>query len=256
MKRVQNLMQHTLLQYLMIVVFYALAILALLAIDWHHISWLSGIFTCYLALWVADFAIGLIHLYIDYSPLNFKQGFDRLYAFSGDRSGVEFNHLKQDVFAKSHWFDRKVYSFKIHHRNGSSNKNTPYRELFFEFFVPSFIFILSALTILLCWGDYAIASHFALFDVVFALFAIHAQYVHYAMHGSNQLKIGNRLVKYLSNAKLIYSYETHAIHHRDGYTGFCFIAGHANFAVNWLCKKLLARGVINADDWHGRSPSA
>jgi Lipid desaturase domain len=253
-KTIHSLQSKLLVQYLLIALYYAAALLALSLIQWSHFTWLTGVLTFYAALWSADFAIGLIHLYIDYSPLNFKQGFGLLYTFKGDRGGAEFNALKQKVMADSHWFDRRVYAFKIHHRNGLSNKNTPYRDVLFEFYTPAAIFVLSAIVIVMCWGDYAIASYLAFFDVIFSLFAIHAQYIHYSMHGSQQLKLGNHLVKWLSQANLIYSYQTHAIHHKDGHTGFCFIAGHANFAVNWICKKLLARGLIKADDWHGHAP--
>src|SRR5690606_28482583 len=160
-----------------------------------------------------------------------------------------FIELKKGIMQHATWFDHTVYSFKIHHRDASSNKHKYYRDFFIEFVAPASILLLCSLVVSLVFPSHVLWAHLALFDVIVSVVALHAAHIHVCLHGSSKMLLGTRIVQFLSRHRLIYSYKTHALHHKDGLTGFCFVTGHANFAVNWICKKLLQHGIVHSDDW-------
>ena len=240
-----------LFQRALIVVYFSVALLCLWLIDWSHFSWLSFILVFYVGLLVADFVSGLIHLYIDYRPLNVKKGYDRLYDFKGDRNSPEFLEMKADIQQNSSWFDTTVYSFKMHHRTSLPNILMPYRDFFVEAVAPSFMLLLCSLFVSFFFPVGHWSSYLAFFDVVFAVTALHSDIIHAWVHGSKTMPLGVKFARFLLKYNLIYSMRTHGVHHQEGLTGFCFVTGHTNFAVNWICKKLLERGVIYREDWFG-----
>lgn len=240
-----------LVQRAVIVCYFLLVAVCLYFVEWRDMQWWSLLLTVYIALWCADFVSGLIHLYIDYRPLNFAKGFGVLYNFKGDRGGQQFIELKKGIMKHANWFDHTVYSFKIHHRDASSNKHKYYREFFIDFAAPASLFLLCSPAISLLFPGNALAAHLALCVVVLSVAALHSDHIHVCLHGSSKMLLGTRIVQFLSRHRLIYSYKTHALHHKDGLTGFCFVTGHANFAVNWICKKLLQYGILRSDDWFG-----
>jgi len=235
----------------LIFVYFALALACLFSIEWSHFSFISFFIVLFLGVFAADFFSGLVHLYIDYRPLNYEKKFDLLYDYQGDRGSKEFIEMKSAIVSKANWFDHTVYSFKIHHRNAVSNLNFPYRDFFIQ--AAPICGILLFVSLFFSWVPpvHPWSSYLALFYVVLSVAAIHSDHIHVCAHGSTAMPLGAKVVRFLQKNKLIYSNKTHGLHHKDGLTGFCFVTGHANFAVNWICKKLLERGVINSDDWHG-----
>lgn len=231
--------------------YYLLAALSLFLVEWHYFSWWSWLLATYIAIWVADFVSGLIHLYIDYRPLNYAKGFGVLYDYKGNRGSEEFIELKKSIMQHASWFDHTVYSFKIHHRDASSNKFKFYREFFVEFVAPASLLLGCSLVVSLCFPSHAVSAHLAYFDVLVSVTALHADHIHVCVHGSGTMLWGNRVAAFLQKYRLIYAYKTHALHHKDGLSGFCFVTGHANFAVNWICRQLLRKGWIRSDDWYG-----
>lgn len=235
----------------LIIGYFALVAFALYQVEWHYFSWVSFLLVLYIGLWCADFIGGLIHLYIDYRPLNFSKGIGRLYDYAGDRGSREFIEMKADIMRNAAWFDHLVYAFKIHHRNASSNRDKPYRDFFTEFVAFAAILLLCSLLVSWVFPSSPWSAYLAFFDVIVSVAALHSDHIHVCTHGSTSMPWGTKIVKILQKYRLIYSNKTHAIHHRDGLTGFCFVTGHANFAVNWICRQLLAYGVIHTEDWHG-----
>lgn len=234
-----------------VLAYYLLVAWCLCVVEWRYFSWWSFFLVSYIAIWVADFVSGLIHLYIDYRPLNFAKGFGTLYDYKGNRGSDEFIQLKRSIMQHASWFDHTVYSFKIHHRDASSNKFKLYRDFFLEFVAPASMLLLCSLFVSFLFPSHAYSAHLAYFDVLVSVTALHADHIHVCVHGSATMLWGNRIAAFLQKYKLIYAYKTHALHHKDGLTGFCFVTGHANFAVNWICKHLLRRGIIRSDDWYG-----
>lgn len=221
-------------------------------VPWASTHALELALTFLAALWVADFLTGLTHLTIDYCALNFNKGFGRLYDYPGPRGGEEFIRIKQQVMQGASWLDAKVYTFKIHHRQARSNCKSSYSDAVLEFLPAALWMVVAGLGLTWALGSHPAAPYVLFFHVVVSFFLGHAQFVHYCMHVSDTMLRGNRLVRTLSQRHLIYSNRTHAEHHKEGLVGFCLITGHANFAVDWLCKVLLARGWIHRDDWFGR----
>jgi hypothetical protein len=242
-----------LFQRVLIVVYFSTVLLCLWLINWSHFSVVSFMAVFYIGLLVADFVSGLIHLYIDYRPLNVKKGYDRLYHFTGDRNSDEFLAMKAEIQRNSSWFDTTVYSFKMHHRNVLPNILMPYRDFFIEAVTPSFALLFCSLFVSLVFPVAVWSTYLAFFDVVVAVTALHSDIIHAWVHGSKTMPFGVKFARLMHKCKFIYSMKTHGTHHKDGLTGFCFVIGHTNFAVNWICKKLLERGVIHREDWFGES---
>ena len=240
-----------LFQRCVVLAYFLLALAALYAVEWHYYTWLSFVLVLYAGLWGADFFSGLIHMYIDYRPLNSEKGFDRLYAYDGRRDSREFLDMKAAAMREAVWFDHMVYTFKIHHRDAASNRDKPYRDFFCEFAMPAAILLGCSLFVSLVFPSSPWSAYLAFFDIIVSVAALHSDQRHVCVHGSRSMPLGTRIASWLQKYRLIYSYKTHALHHRDGLTGFCFVTGHANFAVNWICRKLLDLGVIYSDDWHG-----
>lgn len=234
-----------------IVVYYMIALMALYAVEWQHFSWMPFLIVLYVGLWMADFLSGLVHLYIDYRPLNYEAGFDRIYDYAGPRDTEEFLTMKAEVVRKAFWFDHLVYTFKIHHRHAHSNRDKPYRDFFWEFALPASLFLFGSLAVSLRHSGEPWAAYLAVIFVIISIGSLHADTIHVWVHGSRSMPLGSKVVRFLQKYRLIYSYRTHALHHRDGVSGFCFVIGHANFAVDWICRMLLKRGVIHSEDWFG-----
>lgn len=239
------------IRYVIILAYFSMAALALYLIQWHFYNWFSFLLVVYLGTWGADFVGGLVHLFIDYRPLNFTKGFDRLYQYQGDRGSKEFIEMKAEVMKSATSFDHLVYSFKVHHRDPGSNRNLTYSDFFMPFVSLALIGIGLSMFISLVFSEYAWAAYFALFEVILSVGSLHSDHIHVCTHGSLAMPRGTKFVRFLQKCRLIYAYKTHALHHKDGRTGFCFVTGHANFAVNWICRQLLARGMIHSEDWFG-----
>lgn len=235
----------------LIFVYFALVVVCLYSVQWSHFSWISFGVVFFVGLLAADFISGLVHLYIDYCPLNYDKEFDRLYDYSGDRTSREFVDMKAGIVSKASWFDHTVYSFKIHHRNAASNLGFPYRDFFIQTVTPCMILLFCSLFVSWVFPVHPGFSYLAFFDVVLSVAALHSDHIHVCAHGSKAMPWGVKAVRFLQKYKLIYSAKTHGLHHKDGLTGFCFVTGHTDFLVNWICKKLLERGVIISEDWHG-----
>ncbi len=232
-------------------VYHLLILWSLWQLPWAELPWLGVAALLLACLWVADLLTGLTHLCIDYAALNFARGFGELFHHDGPRRGPTFQRLCHQVMAGASWVDLKVYSFKIHHRKGQSNQDSGYAQALGEFLPISAAILVGGMLAGSALDGQAVAPWVLLAHVALSFFVGHAQWVHYCMHGSRAMPRGTRLVRTLSRWGLIYSPQTHAEHHQHGLIGFCFITGHANFAVDALCAWLLRRGLIHRDDWHG-----
>jgi hypothetical protein len=221
-------------------------------VDWAAtgVAWLALAFLA--GMWVADFLTGLAHLAIDYRALNFQQGFGRLFDYDGPRGGEAFIQLKRQVVKGARWLDTKVYTFKIHHRQGRSNRHSSYADALLEFMPAALAILLLGLGLEHALGRHPAVPGLLVFHVAVSVFLAHAQPVHYCLHGSEAMPRGTRWMRALSRHGLIYSSHTHAEHHREGLVGFCLVTGHANFAVDGLCRWLLQTGRIHRADWSGR----
>jgi Lipid desaturase domain len=220
-------------------------------IDWDQISWLSGGLTFYAALFIADFISGLVHLYIDYQPLNYAKGYNRLYFYPGDRGSEEFARHKRQIAEDSSLLDMEVYHFKIHHRNISPYLLNPYRFFFYETIAPATALLAAALVYSAAPDQGSQAAHLSFGLLIVSVAVLHTNHIHAWVHGSRTMPWGVACVRLIQRLRLMYSNQTHARHHRWGESGFCFIVGHANFLVDAICRLLLRQGVIHKRHWEG-----
>lgn len=230
------------------VIFYLLLAVCLYFVDWGKMSFWSIAATVILTTSFADFCTGLVHLYIDYRPLNYAVGMDKLYYFNGDRETEEFRQFKKSIVDKAPWFDEIIYNFKIHHRRPSTKSSI--NANFMNWAVPAFalLFYTMLLMYLSVFADY---PELILSLLVGAALTANIEYIHYTVHGARGRPVGRRVIGLLQKLHLVYGKETHGRHHAGEGSGFCFLTGHTNFIVDYICRELLRRGIINQDHWFG-----
>ncbi len=198
----------------------------------------------------ADFYSGLIHIYLDYRPLDNKKGFEVLFHYQGDRSGKEFEVMKQSVLQHATWLEEVVYSFKIHHRNVRPYLRLTYSHFFFETLpAASFLLLFSGGLLWLTSG--LIADSLLFIVLMCSVIALHTNHIHACVHGSKKMRNGVKLIRLLQKAGLMYSTRRHHEHHKAGLTGFCLISGHTDFLVDRICGWLLKKGWISQAEWRG-----
>ena len=127
-----------------------------------------------------------------------------------------------------------------------------FSDFFFKTGGSAAIILLAALAILVQADAGSMGHHAAFFVLIVSIAALYSDIIHSWAHGSKTMPRGVKLVAFLRRMRLVYSAETHLKHHRDGTSGFCFITGHADFLVDWICRALLAAGVIHKRHWHGQ----
>lgn len=243
------------------VIFYALLLAALTQIDWGGMSLPGVLVTLVVASIIADFASGLWHLFVDYYPLNYPLGYDQILFYKGKRDSEEFTQLRQSIIDRGSFMDRLAYQFKAHHKypkcSRSINRNFldtaigAFAALAYAVFLlfvyrldnPSGILLL---TLLHAYPEYILGV------LIFAALVANIEHIHHCVHYPKEFPIAGRVIGFLQRCGLVYASQTHTRHHRGDGVGFCFITGHANFAIGYLRKFLLGRGIITEDRWHGR----
>lgn len=232
---------------------YFLALIAgFYLIQWQQFSVLSFLAVLYVSLFIADFIGGLAHLFIDYQPLNYAKHYDELYFYPGDRNTPDFADKKRQIVENSSRLDMSVYHFKVHHRNVSPYLNRRYASFFYETVVPSAMLLVTALVLATRSEQNALSVYLAFALLIISVGVLHTNHVHSWVHGSKTMPWGVAAIKVLQKMRLMYSMETHARHHSQGESGFCFLIGHANFIVDPLCRLLLQWHIIHKRHWHGQ----
>jgi len=244
-----------------VVFFYALLLAALAHLDWGGMSSTGIIVTIIVASIIADFVSGLWHLFVDYYPLNYQLGYDKLLFFKGKRDSKEFMRLRQSILFTGSFMEQLAYHYKAHHKfpkcSHSINKNFldtsigSFAALFYAFFLllaykldnPSGIFLLALLH---AYPEYILGV------LIFAALVANIELIHHCVHFPKEFPIAGRVIRFLQTFGLVYPSKTHTRHHRGDGVGFCFITGHTNFFVGYIRKFLLDRGIITEDRWHGK----
>lgn len=236
---------------LLIVVYFAALAVGFYLIDWSQMSLLLSLITVYVGLFAADFFSGLVHMYIDYRPLNYEKRYDWLFFYEKDRNSDEFKQREKEILADSTWFDAVVYNFKMHHRTASACLRTPYLYYFYETVVPAAILLLIAVLLSTVLDYGLVTSYLSLEFLIISLAVLHTDHIHAWVHGSRTMTWGAALVRPIQKLGRMYTMKTHARHHKGGESGFCFITGHANPLVDYICRLLLKHGVIYKSHWLG-----
>jgi hypothetical protein len=220
-------------------------------VEWRYFSALSFVVVLYAAIFFADFLSGLIHLFIDYYPLNYQRRLNELFFYAGDRSQDAFNKKRQAIFKGATFFDKEVYHFKVHHRNVTPLIQKPYSDFFYKTGGSAAIILLWPLALLTYFESSLIIHYAAFFLLIVSVGTLYTDIIHSWAHGSKTMPWGVKTVAVLRKMRLMYSAETHLKHHQHGVSGFCFITGHSDFLVDKICRWLLVRGLIYKRHWHG-----
>jgi hypothetical protein len=194
---------------------------------------------------------GLGHLFIDYFPLNYRKRLNELFFYDGSRDSDDFKRKRSDIFKAASFFDQQVYFFKTHHRSAGPLVAKSYFAIFCPMAGPALLLIAIAIAVLIDAPHQAASQYAAFTLLIVSLGVAHNDHVHSWVHGSKTMPLGVKAVRFLQKWRLIYSNQTHNRHHQQGESGFCFITGHANFVVDFICRLLLKLNVIHKHHWHG-----
>lgn len=191
-------------------------------------------------IFLADVISGLLHVFLDYFPLNRKAGIDRLYFFSGRRDTAEFRDLKSAVFAQCSVTDKISYNFKIHHLKPKYMNRKSYSFQVLDTVVPAGVLALLS---------FLLPPAAALCAIVVSFFVANTQFIHACIHDTDKSVIWKKVVQAMQRMHIVYSFAAHMEHHRYGQTNFCLITGWGNIVVNPLSALLFRHGVLSRDYW-------
>lgn len=217
---------------------YALLAVSLVRIDWQGIAPLAVVPLILVGIFIADLFSGVLHVYLDYLPLNARVGLDKLYFTP--RGAEDFAALKHDVFARCSPVDKISYNFKIHHLKPRYMNRKSYALQVLDTTPPAFVLALASL---------CLPATASLAAVVVSFFIANTQFIHACIHDTDKSVFWKGVVRTLQRVGVIYSLETHMIHHRDGRENFCLITGWANFVLNPICRVLMRADVIKSEYW-------
>lgn len=227
--------------------FYALLLVAIATIDYRALTvpWLLLILP--LSIFIADFLSGVVHLFLDYYPINEKAGFDRLYVYPGDRGSEEFLALRRQVHAHpaTRLIDHLAYTFKIHHDRPRAMNRKSYAEHVFETVAPAAVVLA---------GAFVAPPAVALTLAIAAFLVANVQFIHACVHDTHRSRFWKAVVHRLQAWRVMYSTRAHGIHHRDGVSNFCLVTGWANVLLNPLFALLLRYHIV--DRYHWAPPGA
>jgi hypothetical protein len=195
-----------------------------------------------LAIFLADFFSGVVHIFFDYFPINRKAGFHELFSFQGDRSSPEYLSLKKRVITHpaTSIIDRLSYSFKIHHVSPLAMNRKSYSVHMLETVVPASLIALLSITL---------PSSARLTMLITAFLIANVQFIHACVHDTHRSVFWKIIIHQLQRLYVIYSLDTHMQHHRYGTSNFCLVTGWANFALNPLFRLLLLLKLIDTSNW-------
>lgn len=193
-----------------------------------------------LAGWfAADFASGMVHLYMDYRPCPAGRQLDELFFYAGSRESSEYAELFRTRMATVSPLERLVYDFKNHHpRPWALGRRSVWR------LIGSTV-ILAALPVSLALNLLIIAtpvpSWVSAFFVSFLVGGAFAQYFHGTLHRTQNPWFIEAMRKF----GLLMTPEAHQLHHDTLQRDFATNCGWSNPLINPLFRALRSRGYLD-----------
>lgn len=197
--------------------------------------------------YLADFASGVVHMYMDYRPCPPGKRLNDLFFYTGSRESAEYQTMLRERMAAISPFERLVYDFKNHHpRPLALGRRSLWRLIGSTVIVAALpvslgLNLLMALTPLPGW---VAAGVFA-----FLVGGAFAQLFHASLHREHNpafIRIGRRLGLLMTPA-------AHQLHHDTLRRDFATNCGWSNPLVNRLFNALRRRGYL---DDTGLEPSS
>ena len=193
-----------------------------------------------LAGWyAADFASGMIHLYMDYRPCPQGRRLDELFFYPGSRESPEYVELFRTRMSAVSPLERLVYDFKNHHpRPAALGRRSVWR------LIGSTVIIAAlpvSLALNLLMSITPVPSFVSAFFVSFLIGGAFAQYFHGTLHRSeNPWFIGA-----MRKLGLLMTPEAHQLHHDTLQRDFATNCGWSNPLINPLFRALRSRGYLD-----------
>jgi len=193
-----------------------------------------------LGWYLADFASGAAHMYLDYRPCVPGIGLDQVFFYQGSCSSADYLALHKRITSQINPFERLVFKFKLHHPRPDSLGR---RSLLYLLLPAVYLGVAPALLLNIgCWMG-IIPGWLGVSVVVFLFGAVLAQYFHGLLHREDQpwfIAIPRRL-------RLLMTPADHAVHHASLTRDFATTSGWSNPLLNVIFRGLLGRGVFTAE---------
>lgn len=219
---------------------YGLMAASLLLLDWPSLSPLTALLVCLAGIFIADLLSGILHVYLDYLPFPKDAGIERAYFYVGPRDSAEYLESKAVIFKPLSAVHLLSFNFKIHHWKPKAINRKDYAWHALDTMPPAYLVVIAS---------FFLPPTAALCAVVVSFFVLNTQFIHSCIHDTHKSVFWKRVVRQLQKLHIIYSFETHMTHHRDGRENFCLITGWANFLLNPVCALLFRRQVLNHALW-------
>ena len=203
-----------------------------------NLSWSTPVII-FTAIFVADFAGGITHFILDYTPNVSGVGLYELFHYKGNKGSNEYVEMRNESMGKISGFHELVFDFKVHHLSPATLGRRPFSQMTLPIIVYAGLPVTALILILDLLN--LIDPNLSLFMMVFLGAGTVSQYAHSCTHRSNLPVV----VRFLQMTRLFVRKEAHQAHHRDPSRSFCLLNGWANPIVDLLFQICLNRGVLD-----------
>ena len=188
---------------------------------------------------LADFASGAVHMFMDYHPCRKGVGLDQLYFYEGARDSEEYLRLRRQILRGVNPFERVVFDFKTHHpRPLALGRRSLLRQIAVTLVVGSLPFSLLLNMANLLWPVPAWLTAGALSLLMGATFA---QYFHGSLHRDSV----PGFIGLMRSVGLLMSPAAHQRHHEALQRDFATNSGWSNSLLNFVFRVLRHRGLLS-----------
>lgn len=194
------------------------------------------------AIFIADFVSGVVHIWLDYRPVNAAAGFRAMLDYEGNRGTPEYLAMRAAAFRhpSTTLIDKLSYNFKTHHLRPRAINKKSYAQHMLDTVAPATALALAA---------FLAPAPYALTMLIAAFFIANTQFVHACVHDTHRSRFWKGVIRRLQRLHIVYSLDTHMQHHRYGVSNFCLLTGWANFLMNPLFRLLRHFGVAREEHW-------
>ncbi|RJF88501.1 carotenoid synthesis regulator CarF [Oleomonas cavernae] len=193
-----------------------------------------------LAAWyIADFASGLIHMYMDYRPCAEGSRLDELFFYEGHRGSPAYKALHREIMSKLNLFEQLVFDFKAHHPRPLTLGR---RDLLAQVWATVAVLTLPVSLLLnLAWLTLPVPPWFMAGAVTALIAGTLSQYFHGTLHR----RANPWIIPVMRRLHLLITVEAHDLHHATLDRDFATISGWSNPVLNRVFNWLKARGSFN-----------
>lgn len=194
-----------------------------------------------LGWYAADFASGLVHMYMDYKPCPSGKRLSDLFFYEGSRESDEYQALFRAQMASITPFERLVFDFKNHHPRPMALGRRSLWRLIGSTVIVAALPLSLLLNLLLALTD--IPSWIIAFFVSLLIGGAFAQYFHGTLHRAENLWF----ITMMRRLGVLMTPAAHQLHHDTLQRDFATNCGWSNPVLNRVFRRLRRQGYL-ADD--------